>query len=374
MIEDLKVMLVAGEASGDLHASALVRELRKRCTSVEIYGVGGANLRAVGMETLFDSERGATMGFIETFGTIGHHLDMFRTLTSVLRTRRPNLLVLVDYPEFNLLLARRARRLGIPVFYFIGPQVWAWRKGRVATIRERVDRMGVVFPFEAALYNRGDENFAVFVGHPLLDVVHASDSRQGTCDRHGLDSAGKVLALLPGSRRKEVSLIGPEMARAARSLSDEGWQPVLAAAPGIDDEAVEALCQHCPPLVVARSDTYNVVAAADAAIVTSGTATVETALLGCPMVITYRMAPISYWLAKRLVDVEWIGMPNIVLQRSVFPELIQEQANADAIAAAVRSVAGRREELEEALRELRSALGEPGAAGRAAELALELAA
>ncbi len=370
----LRVMLVAGEASGDMHAAAMVRALRQRVGELEVFGLGGAKLRAAGMETLFDSEHGATMGFVETFGSIGHHLSMYRTLSAQLRERRPDLLVLVDYPEFNLLLARRAKRAGIPVFYFIAPQVWAWRRGRIRKIRERVDRMGVVFPFEADLYNRNGERFAVFVGHPLLDVVHASSSRQETRRRYGLDGKQRVLALLPGSRRKEVALIGPELAGAANALAAEGWQPILAAAPGIDDEQLAPLRHLCSDLIIARGDTYDVVAAADAAVVASGTATVETALLGCPMVIVYRMAATSYWLARRMVGVEWIGMPNIILQRSVFPELIQEEARAPAIARAVRDVECRADEMRGALHELRVALGEPGAAARAADLALEVVA
>jgi len=366
-----KVMLVAGEASGDLHAAAFVGELRRRRPDVEVVGVGGAHLRAAGMETVVDSEQVATMGFVETFGTLGWHVRLYRTLSKMLRDDPPDLLVLVDYPEFNLLLARRAKRLGVPVFYFIGPQVWAWRSGRIEKIRERVDRMGVVFPFEAELYNRSGSRFAEFVGHPLLDVVQTTRGAEETRARYGLDCDRPVLALLPGSRRKEVSLVGPSLGGAAALLAKEGWQPVLAAAPGIDENGIEPLRARCPELIVVRQDTYNVLGCADAAVVASGTATVETALLGCPMVIVYRMASISYWLARRLVRVDRIGMPNIILRRMVFPELIQEEATAEKIAEAVRSVRGRAPEMRAALAELRAALGDPGAAARAADLALE---
>ncbi len=371
MSRSLRVLLVAGEASGDLHAAAFVRELRARRPDLEVSGVGGANLRAAGMETVVDSEHVATMGFVETFGTIGRHLSLFRQLTGMLRDDPPDLLVLVDYPEFNLLLARRAKKLGVPVFYFIGPQVWAWRSGRIAKIRERVDKMAVVFPFEADLYNTDGRQLAEFVGHPLLDVVRATRDRAATCAEYGLDPERPVLALLPGSRRKEVALIGEALGGAAAQLAGEGWQPVLAEAPGISDADTELIRSRCRDLTIARGDTYNVLAAADAAVVTSGTATVETALLGCPMVIVYRMAPASYWLARRLVHVDWIGMPNIILQRSVFPELIQERANSQAIAEAVRSVRGRQAEMQAALEELKQALGTAGAAGRAADLALD---
>jgi len=367
----LRIMLVAGEASGDMHAAAFVRELRRRRPNLEVVGVGGAQLRAAGMSTVVDSEHVATMGFVETLGTIGKHVRLYRTLVAMLESDPPDLLVLVDYPEFNLLLARRAKALGVRVFYFIGPQVWAWRPRRIAKIRARVDKMAVVFPFEADLYNVDGRRFAEFVGHPLLDIVGTTRDRRATREAHGLDPDRPVLALLPGSRSKEVSQIGPPMLEAAAALRGEGWQPIVAVAPGLAEE-------HWRPLVegsgiaVARDDTYNVLGCADAAVVASGTATVETALLACPMVIVYRMAPLSFQIARRLVRVEWIGMPNIILRRSVFPELIQDEVTAPAIVAAVRSLREREPEMRAALGELRGALGEPGAAARAADLALEL--
>jgi lipid-A-disaccharide synthase len=365
-------MLVAGEASGDMHAAAFVRELRRRRPNLEVVGVGGAQLRAAGMRTVVDSEHVATMGFVETLGTIGKHVRLYRTLVAMLETDPPDLLVLVDYPEFNLLLARRAKGLGVRVFYFIGPQVWAWRPRRIAKIRARVDKMAVVFPFEADLYNVDGRRFAEFVGHPLLDIVRTTRDRRATREAHGLDPDRPVLALLPGSRSKEVSQIGPPMLEAAAALRGEGWQPIVAVAPGLGEEHWRPLVESSGGFAIARDDTYNVLGCADAAVVASGTATVETALLGCPMVIVYRMAPLSFQIARRLVRVEWIGMPNIILRRSVFPELIQDEVTAAAIAAAVRSLREREPEMRAALVELRAALGEPGAAARAADLALEL--
>ncbi len=372
MSRPLRIMLIAGEASGDMHAAAFVREMRRKRPDVEVVGVGGAQLRAAGMSTVVDSEHVATMGVVETLGTLGRHVRLYRTLVAMLERDAPDLLVLVDYPEFNLLLAKRAKKLGVRVFYFIGPQVWAWRRGRIEKIRQRVDKMAVVFPFEAELYNRNGDGFAEFVGHPLLDVVRTTRDRRATLERHGLDQSRPVLALLPGSRRKEVSQIGPPMMAAAAALRGEGWQPIVVLAPGLDEEALKPLLLGADGLSVARDDTYNILGCADAAVVASGTATVETALLGCPMVIVYRMAQISFWIARRLVNLEWIGMPNIILRRAVFPELIQEQATAVAIADAVRSVRQHEPEMRAALGELRQALGEPGAAGRAADLALEL--
>src|SRR5215470_18039876 len=203
-----KVLLVAGEASGDLHGAALVEALQRADAAIQVWGIGGERLRAAGMHTLIDTASVATMGFVETFGTLGRLVSAYRQLKRFMVEERPALLVLIDYPEFNLFLAKRAKALGIPVFYYVGPQVWAWRRGRVRKIARRVDRLGVVFPFEPALYNNGRQ-FAAFVGHPLLDLVHPTRTREETLARYQLDPARPILALLPGSRKKEVRHLFP---------------------------------------------------------------------------------------------------------------------------------------------------------------------
>ena len=369
----LRVLLVAGEPSGDLHGAALVAQVRARRPDLEVVGIGGPRLRAAGMQVLVDTEHVATMGFTETFGTLGRLVGAYRTLVRTLDSARPDLVVLIDYPEFNLRFARQARRRGIPVFYFVAPQVWAWRKGRIRTIGERVDKLAAVFPFEPAVYNRDGRVLAEFVGHPLLDVVRTTGDRAATRARYGLDPDRPLLALLPGSRKKEVGFLFRAMCEAAARLAPEGWQAIAALAESLGPADLQAaLDGRAIPVPIAHNDTYNVVAAADAAIVASGTATLETALLGCPMVIVYRLAPVTYWIARRLVDVPWIGMPNLILQRGVFPELIQDAVTPAAMADAVRDVHRREPEVRAALDELRAALGEPGAAGRAADLALTL--
>jgi lipid-A-disaccharide synthase len=367
-----RVLLVAGEASGDLHGAALVREMHRLVPDLEVVGVGGEKLRAAGMTILTDTAEVQTMGFVETFGTLGRLVRTYRRLRRYLAEQRCDLVVLIDYPEFNLLLARHAKRLGVPVFYFIGPQVWAWRRGRVRKILRRVDRLALVFPFEPALYNVNGQERAAFVGHPLLDVVNATRSREETCGRYDLDPTRPVLALLPGSREKEISHLLLPMLEAARELAREGWQPVLALAPTLGRENLIDVLGRLPDLPIAVDDTYNVVAAADAVVVASGTATLETALLARPMVIVYRVAMLTYLLARALVRVDDIGMPNIVLGRRTFPELVQGQVQPQAIAAAVRQVAAHPDELRAALRQVRERLGEPGAAARAARLAVDL--
>jgi len=373
-----KVLLVAGEASGDLHGAGLVAALWRIDPHVEVWGVGGERLRDAGMHILVDTAAVATMGFVETFGTLGRLLSLYRLLKRFMVEERPALLVLIDYPEFNIFLAKRAKALGIPVFYYIGPQVWAWRRGRVRKIARRVDRLGVVFPFEPALYNNGHRDatqppLAEFLGHPSLDLVHPTRSRDETRARYGFDPARPLLAVLPGSRKKEIRALLPPAVEAAHKLAADGWQVAVALAHTLTrDDLADAFGGNLPAVPIVEGDTYNVIHAADAALVASGTATLETALLGRPMVIMYRVARLTFALARMLVRVDDIGMPNIVLGRRVFPELLQEDVTCDKLVAAVREVVNRRNELASALSELRAKLGEPGAAQRAARLALEL--
>jgi lipid-A-disaccharide synthase len=367
-----KVLLVAGEASGDLHGAALVAALRCSDPDLEVWGVGGERLRAAGMHILVDTATVSTMGFVETFGTLGRLLSTYRRLRRFLVEERPQLVVLIDFPEFNLFLAKRAKAMGIPVFYYIGPQVWAWRRGRVRKIARRVDRLGLVFPFEPELYNNG-HGLAEFVGHPLLDAARPTRTREATLAHYHLDPARPLLALLPGSRKKELRhLMRPAM-EAAEQLRQSGWQVVIALAHTLTrDDVAAALGGKLPAVPIVENDTYNLIHAADTVLVASGTATLETALLGRPMVIMYRVAPLTFALARLLVHVEHIGMPNLILGRAVFPELIQGDVTPEKLVAAVQEVFARRGELVEALHELRGKLGEPGAAGRAARMALEL--
>jgi lipid-A-disaccharide synthase len=375
-----KVLLVAGEASGDVHGAALVQALCRSDPEVEVWGVGGERLRHAGMHILVDTAAVATMGFVETFGTLGRLLSTYRRLKRFVVEERPQLVILIDFPEFNLFFAKRVKALGIPVFYYIGPQVWAWRRRRVRKIVRRVDRLGLVFPFEPALYNNAMQDgesrqsaLAEFVGHPLLDIVQPTRTREQTLARYQLDPACPLLALLPGSRKKELRhLLRPSLDAAALLVRD-GWQVVIALAHTLaKDELAAALGGRMPALPIVENDTYNLVHAADTVLVASGTATLETALLGRPMVIMYRVAAPTFALARLLVHVEHIGMPNIILGRGVFPELVQGDVTPEKLVAAVQDVNARRDELSVALHELRGKLGTPGAAERAAHLALEL--
>ena len=373
-----RVLMIAGEASGDLHGADLLRALRMRVPHLEVFGIGGAGLRAAGMQTIVDAGDVATVGVVEAAAHLRQLYGVYRQLVRRLReTPPPDLCILIDFPEFNLRLARAAKRAGVPVLYYIGPQVWAWRRGRVRTIARRVDRLAVVFPFEPALYS-GHECAVEFVGHPLLDRVAAGRPRAATRAAHGFADDRPLVLLLPGSRRSEIERILPAMLDAVRMLAaDASRQFVLGLAPTVSRDAVEALVAASGvPVPVVAGQTYDLMAAADLAIVASGTATLECALLECPMVVVYRMAPLTYAIARMLVrGVQHIAMPNIVAGREIVPELIQHEADAPHMAATARAILetpGRRAAMVADLRAVRAQLGRGGAAARAADIAVEM--
>ena len=370
------VLLIAGEASGDLHGADLVTALRARVPTVRVRGIGGGHLRAAGMDTLVDAHTLSTMGFVEARERLGVVWRAYRRMRRIVRDEKPDLVILIDFAEFNLALAGVAKRHGVPVLYYISPQVWAWRRGRVRKIARRVSRLAVVFPFEVPLY-AGTGVRADFVGHPLLDRVRVGRDRATVLAAHGLDPAKRLVALLPGSRSKEMQLLLPPMAEAATRLMARGdCQCVLALADTLS-EADIAVSMRGTALrfPVIRGETYDLVHASDAVMVASGTATLETALLERPMVIVYRTAPLTYALARRLISVPFIGMPNLIAGRAVVPELIQDEATGERMAAEVARFLddpAHAEATRRGLAEVRHALGDGGAAERAAAIAAEM--
>lgn len=371
-----RVLLVAGEASGDLHGADLVVALRKVVPDLEVVGLGGDRLREVGMRTVADAADVATVGVIEAVGRLRILLRAYRNLSRILRHERPDLAIFIDFPEFNLRLARVAKQFGIPVFYYIGPQVWAWRRGRIRTVARRVDALALVFPFEAPLYAAQCPG-AEFVGHPLLDRVYASRERAETLRRYGLDADRVTIALLPGSRSKEIRYVLPRFLDAAELLQRErDCQFVLALAQTVDRKEVEArIARHRVPVKLVEEDTYNIIHAADLVLVASGTATLETALLERPMVIAYRLSTLSYMLGRLLVAVPFIGIPNIVIGHEIVPELVQGRATGARIATAAGAILDdpvRRHNMVSELARIRDALSPGGAAVRAANIARRL--
>jgi lipid-A-disaccharide synthase len=372
-----RVLLVAGEASGDLHGADLLCALRARLPDVEVFGLGGEHLRAAGMRTVADAREVATVGVVEGVGRLRTLVRVYRALARRLREEKPDLCVLIDFPEFNLRLARVARRVGVPVLYYIGPQVWAWRRGRVRKIARLVDRLAVVFPFEPGLYERWLPGVE-FVGHPLLDRVLATRGRDETLRAHGLDPGRRTVLLLPGSRAKEIDYILPHLLESVRRLDAAGaYQFPLALAHTLDRADMEARVRATGmPIHVISGDLYNLIAASDIALVTSGTATLECALLECPMVIVYRLSPVTFALGRLLVrGVSHVGMPNIVAGREVVPELLQGDVTGSHIAAAAGAILedpARQAAMRSSLREVRQRLGRGGAADRAAAIAVEM--
>ena len=371
-----RIMLVVGEASGDLHGSRVVRALREREPGLQISAVAGAALRGEGVKVLFDVDRLTGMGFSELVGNLANLWRAYALLKRELNELRPDLLILIDFPEFNLRLAPIAKRLGIPVLYYISPQVWAWRKRRVAEIARSVDCMAVVFPFEVALYEKAGLRVE-FVGHPLLEIARPTRSREVTLAALGLDPLKLTVAMLPGSRRREVAYHLPVMIEAAELLQREmAVQFVVVQASTVRDGGAAPW----PPrsglrLSISDGDVYNVLHACDLAWTASGTATLETGLMLRPMIIVYRLARLTYALARLLVRVEHVGMANILAGERVVPELIQTEMTARRIVDESRAILGRRGARERIVAKLAGVLeklGHPGAAGRVADLALEL--
>ncbi len=371
-----RIMIVVGEASGDLHGAHLVKALYRRDPTLEIFGVAGDGLKREGIKVIFDVDRLTGMGFAELAGNLKTIWQAYRLLRKALREERPNLLILVDFPEFNLRLARLAKKSGISVLYYISPQVWAWRKRRTQKIARLVDRMAVVFPFEVPLYQ--NEGVAVsFVGHPLLDLAHSSEPRERTLRQYGLDPSRQTIAILPGSRSREVAYHLPPMLEAADRLERQlKMQFILVRATTVERGILDGILEKAAVKVpIAEGNTYNVLHACDLVWAASGTATLETALMLRPMVIVYRLSWLTYALARLLVRVSHIGMVNIIAGESVVPELIQSDVTADKIVAESRAILQDpelRKRIVGKLSQVREKLGSPGASERVAEIAFSM--
>ena len=372
----MRILLSCGETSGDLYAGELVRELRLRQPGIEVFGLGGDRLAAQGAELLAHVKDLAVVGLLEVVSHLRSLRRVFDRVLSEVDRQLPDVAVLVDYPDFNLRLARHLRRRGVRVVYYVSPQVWAWRRGRLDTIRKTVDHMLVIFPFEEALYREAGVP-VTFVGHPLVDLVHPPADKRGFVTGLGLDPERPVVALLPGSRPKEIAHNLPPLAGAVEKLAGERpeLQFLLALAPSLSFRAVAEAFRSLPVHIVANQ-TQGVLASGTVSVVASGTATVEAALLGAPMVVVYRLAPLTYLLGRRLVKVPHFAMANLIAGERVVPEVIQRELTPERVAAEVRALLdapARREAMQAGLAEVRRKLGEPGASGRAAAVVLDAA-
>lgn len=371
------VFISCGEPSGDLYASALVEHLRSLDPDVRVTGFGGDRLKAAGASLLGDYRGLTVTGLVEAVRVLPRSLEMYRRLVRAAREHRPDVFVAIDFPDFNFRLASAIRRLGVPIVYYIPPQLWAWRGGRMRTLRALADRILVIFPFEPEFY-RAAGTPVTFVGHPLVELASATRPRDAFLRELGLDPGRPTVALLPGSRPNEVREILSTLVEALPRIAFRvpGVQFVLARAPGLADELLAPLRAAVVPVSVVEGHSDDVLASADAVVTASGTATVQAAIHECPMVIVYRVAPLTYAIGKRFVHLDTFGMVNLVAGQRVAPELIQDGLTPDAVAEeTVRLLtdAGTRQWTLTALRDVKTKLGGCGASRRAAEIVLETA-
>jgi lipid-A-disaccharide synthase len=372
-----KILIIAGEASGDMYGANLVRETRRLDPSLAFSGVGSRKMSEAGVRMLADASEISVVGGTEVLTHIRAIYRVYARLKAFLKTERPSLLILIDFPDFNIMLGKAAKKLGIPVLYYISPQVWAWRKGRIKKIAALVRAMIVVLPFEVELYKKAGVDVR-FAGHPLADVVKSGYTQEEARKQLGLDPRRRTIALLPGSRKKEITNLLPDMLGAAQILGAkfQDLQFVLPVAPTLDVEFVRGYVdKSLVPVRILDGRTYDALRASDAAIVTSGTATLETGLMEIPMVIVYRMSALSFAIGRLIIDVEHVGLVNIVAGKRVAPELLQNDATPENIAGEVSRVLGdpvAYQRMKEDLVRMKMKLGEGGASARAASVVLEM--
>jgi len=373
----MKLAVVAGEASGDLHAAEVIAELKKLDPYLETFGIGGDLLQKQGMTILHHAREMGIVGLFNVIRHLGMFRRIFRELLARIEREQPDVVLLVDYPDFNLRVAKRCKAMGLRVVYYISPQIWAWRRGRVKQIAKSVDHMIVIFPFEEEFY-RAHRVPVTYVGHPLIDELAGleqegskhvgSDAQFRRSEIGGLTPhAAPQAALLPGSRRMEVTALLPPMLDAIGILKMDAF---IVQAPTIDRSLLESLA---PGVKIVPHDRGEAVANADVALSSSGTATLECAVLGTPVVVMYRLSPMTYRLAKWLVRLPYFSLVNIVAGKQVVPELLQNDVTGPNIAAAVRKLLAERDRVHDDLLAVRAKLGEPGASRRAAEAIMSVA-
>jgi lipid-A-disaccharide synthase len=373
----LKILFSAGESSGDQHAANMFLELKKQQPDIQGFGMGGTKMAQTGIDIRFDS---ASIGVIGVVEVIKHYTEIRRALKlmqQLVSTERPDLLVCVDYKEFNFKLARYAKQQGIKVLFYVSPQVWAWRPGRVKSYGKVIDMMAVIFPFETTYYDA--EKVPVrYVGHPSVDKVHARYGKDEDLTRFGLDKNKPIVGLLPGSRANEIKRMLPVMMAAAEKIQTDlpECQFILPQADSISDALLDEFISQSPlAITVIKNQPYDVIQCCDAVMTTSGTATLEIALLTVPMVIAYKLAPITYWLGRWLVNTPFIGLPNIVSGKRIITELIQHEATADNLSAEVLRILTDKdyaEQMRQNLSQVKQQLGQGGGSKNMAQLALEM--
>lgn len=373
------VLIVAGEASGDLHGANLVKAMKDIDRDIMFRGIGGDKMVLAGVDIVTHASQMAAVGLTEVFSRTGAILSAYFRMRAILKKEKPDLLILIDYPGFNISLAGAAKKFGVPVLYYISPQLWAWRSGRVHKLAKRVERMAVILPFEKDFYLKAGADLPVeYVGHPLMDQVPLFMNRMAIEKEYEIKKEDTVIALMPGSRDEEVAKLLPVMLEAAGIISSrvQNLKCIIPVAPTISLDHIKRLIQGSRlNIITTGKGVYRALKVSDLAIVASGTATLETAIMGVPMIITYRMSPLSYSIAKRVVNVPYVGLVNLVAGEEVAPELLQENVRPDIIAEKAIGILcdeNRKREIKDKLARVTESLGGPGASKRTAQLAFGL--
>ncbi len=370
-----RVMVIAGEPSGDLHGSGLVRELKKRRPDLEVFGIGGDGMALAGMELLYHIKDLSFMGFAEVLKHLPVMRRVAKELERTLVERKPDALVLIDYPGFNLRFAQKAKAHGTRILYYISPQVWAWGRKRVKKMKGLIERMFVVFPFEMEIYREAGIPVE-FVGHPLLEVIGNAEKKGGFREKFSIATQKKILGLFPGSRIQEVERIFPVMVQAAKILQHEfGCEVCVGVAPNLQEGLYRRFLDSTSGIHLIPGETHSLMRHSDLAFVTSGTATLETACFGTPMLVLYRTSLITYWIGRMLVTLKNIALVNIVAGRPIVPEFIQGNMTVENLVREARQIlidSALAKQMRDDLIKVREKLGTPGASARVAERVLSL--
>ncbi len=371
----MKIFFSAGELSGDVHGAALAREIKRIAPATQLLGFGGTLMAREGVQLVRNYKDYNVMGFIEVLRNIRRIFDLLDDLTEIIRAEKPDLLVLIDYPDFNWRLAKRVKKFGVKILSYIPPSAWAWRKGRAKSCAKIADAFIAIFPFELPVYQAAGAKI-YFLGNPLVDTVKNSLSEAETRDFFNVNDSERVILLMPGSRRQEIKLLLPPMLGAAkilsRKLSAKFFLPV---ADGVDKLSLQKqiAAAKLDIKLVNSSRRYDLMSIADAAIATSGTVILEAALLNLPSVVLYKMAPLNFLIGKLLVDIKYFSLPNILADKKILPELLQNAVTPEKISAEVLKILENREIITDKLKSACKKLGESGAANRIARKILETA-
>ncbi len=369
------VFIIAGEASGDLHGANLIKEIKKLDPDISFFGIGGERMKKEGVNLICSSADIAVVGFTEIISKLRAILKAAAAVKRILREKRPSLLILIDYPEFNLHIAGYAKKIAVPVMYYISPQVWAWRKGRIRKIRERVDRMVVILPFEEEFYRKNGIDVS-YVGHPILDEIPERIDKDELRRRLDLFDSFPTVTVLPGSRTHEIKNTLPIMLSALNRLKRRyrRMKAFLVLADTLEEKFVRSFIKDNSLKIVPNSEIYNILSVSDIAFVTSGTATLQTAIMQTPMIVVYKGSYISFLIAKTLVKIPYISLPNLIAGKKIVPELIQNDFTVENLvenALKILEDSGYRKRMKEDLRKVKESLG-MNASKKAAQIAYQM--